>query len=55
MLARDILLLTTIMQRSGAEVDGYDSKPSSCNHQLKQNLNGDGMYNVDIVARSMKW
>ena len=43
------------MHRIGAEVDGYDLKPSGCNQQLKQNLHGDGMYNVNVVARSMKW
>ena len=55
MLTRDIFLITTIIQRIGAEVDGYYSKPSGCNQQLKQNLHGDGMCNVNVVARSMKW
>ena len=49
------MLSTTIIQRIGAEVDGYDSKPSGRKQQLKQNLHGDGMCNVNVVARSMKW
>ena len=54
MLTRDILFFTKIMRRIGAEVDGYDSKPLNCNQQLEQNLHGDGMYSVNVVARSMK-
>ena len=54
MLTLDILLFTTIMLRIGAEVDGYDSKTSGCKHQLKQNFHGEGMYDVNVVARLMK-
>ena len=54
MLTRDILLLTTIMLRIGAKADDYDSNPSGCSHQLKQHFNGYGMYDVNVVARSMK-
>ena len=54
MLTWDILLLTTIMLRIGAKADDYDSNPSGFDHQRKQHFNGYGMYDVNVVARSMK-